>query len=403
MPHREPPIVDKLKWSLPWLVRYPFWRAGKIMASGGSRDGQYQIIFIVADHFEPGVGKQAFGPVERWCRLAERTGRSVRDHDGTPFRHTYFFPGEQYDSAAIEMLCGLQAEGMGEVEVHLHHGVDKPDNAANTRYMLETFRDTLAYKHRCLSRETSTASPKYAFVHGNLALANSAGGRNCGVDSEMEILAATGCYADFTLPSAPDQSQVPKINAIYQCGDPLYEAKPHRSGPDLKVGDNPTLPIIVNGPLIFDWTRRVRGFPIPRLDDGALARNYPLKMDRFRRWLSAHIGVKGLPEWIFIKLSCHAFFEQDQDAMMGDELRRFMTEILELGAATGRFKVHFASAREVFNMIVAALEGKRGDPGQYRDYCLREIMKESTVSSAQFAEESLRTEVAHGVKKVSSR
>jgi hypothetical protein len=126
-------------------------------------------------------------------------------------------------------------------------------------------------------------------------------------------------------------------------------------------------------------------------------------MDRFRRWLSAQIGVKGLPEWIFIKLHCHAFFEQDQDAMMGDELRRFMTEILELGAATGRFKVHFASAREVFNMIVAALEGKRGDPGQYRDYRLREIMKESAVSSAQLVEESVRIEVAHGVKKVSSR
>src|SRR5262249_2162823 len=158
------------------------------------------------------------------------------------------------------------------IEIHLHHGVEKPDNAENTRRMLETFRDTLAYEHRCLSREHPSASPKYGFIHGNLALANSAGGRYCGVDSEMEVLAETGFYADFTLPSAPDQSQVPKINAIYQCGNPLHEARPHRSGPDLKVGDTPTLPIIVNGPLVFDWTRRVHGWPIPRVDDGALAR-----------------------------------------------------------------------------------------------------------------------------------
>jgi hypothetical protein len=375
-------IVRKLKWSLPWLVRYPFWRARKLISSGSQHDLTH-IVFVIANHFEPGVGGQAVAPVDRWCRLAACTGRSLRDHDGTPFRHTYFFPAEQYDAASIEKLCALQAEGLGELEIHLHHGVDKPDNAVNTQHLLETFRDTLAYKHGCLSRENSSSLPRYAFVHGNLALANSAGGRNCGVDSEMQVLAATGCYADFTLPSAPDQSQVPKINAIYQCGNPLQEAVPHRSGPDLKVGDKPTLPIIINGPLVFDWSRRVRGLPIPRVDDGALASNYPLKMDRFRRWQSAQIGVKGRPDWIFIKLHCHAFFEHDQQAMMGEEMRRFMTEILDLGEATGRFKVHFASAREVFNMVLAALEGERGDPGQYRDYWLRPISREKDLPQTE--------------------
>jgi hypothetical protein len=199
----------------------------------------------------------------------------------------------------------------------------------------------------------------------------------------MEVLAATGCYADFTLPSAPDQSQVPKINAIYQCGNAINEARPHRSGPDLKVGDKPILPIIINGPLVFDWTRRVHGLPIPRIDDGALAGNYPMKIDRFKRWQSAHIGVKGRPDWVFIKLYCHAFFEQDQQAMMGDEMRSFMNEILELAAATGQFKVHFAGAREVFNMIWAALEGKDGDPGQYRDYRLWPLWRERDLSETQ--------------------
>jgi len=396
MAGNEPNLLSKLKWSLPWLVRYPSWRARKLL-SGNNGDRPTHVILMIGNHFEPGVGKHAIGPVERWCSLAERTGRFLRDHDGTHFRHTYFFPAEQYDSACIEQLCALQSQGLGEVEVHLHHGVETPDNAENTRRMLETFRDTLAYEHRCLSREHPTALPKYAFVHGNLALANSAGGRYCGVDSEMEILAATGCYADFTLPSAPHQSQVPKINAIYQCGNPLHEARPHRSGPNLKVGDTPTLPIIVNGPLVFDWTRRVRGWPIPRVDDGALARNYPLKIARFWRWQNARIGVAGRPDWVFIKLHCHAFFEQDQDEMIGDELRRFMAQILELGDTTGQFKVHFASAREVFNIIVAALEGKTGDPSQYRDYRLRPIWREadrSETSSVDRAETIRHVEVS---------
>ena len=376
-------ILTKLKWSLPWLIRYPFWRAGKLHLSRGNHNGASHIVFMVANHFEPGMGKAAAGPVDRWCKLAFRTGNALRDHDGTLFRHTYFFPGEQYDSPSLDKLAALQREGLGEVEIHLHHGVDRPDNAENTRYLLETFRDKLVDKHGCLSREQPSASPKYAFVHGNVALANSAGGRFCGVDSEMQVLAQTGCYADFTLPSAPDQSQVPKINAIYQCGHPLQEARPHRSGPDLKVGDKPNLPIIINGPLVFDWTRRVRGLPIPRLDDGALAANYPLQMARFRRWQSAQIGVEGRPEWIFIKLYCHAFFEKDQEAMMGDEMRRFMTEILELGERTGEFKVHFATGREVFNVIMAALAGERGDPGQYRDFVLRPIWREAELSEVR--------------------
>jgi len=381
MSDKQVDIVRKVKWSLPWLLRYPLWRAGKLRPAGGTNRSTH-IIFVIANHFEPGVGKQAAAPVDSWCKLARSTGNSIKDHDGTSFRHTYFFPAEQYDYASIEKLASLQQDGLGEVEVHLHHGVDKPDNAVNTRSLLETFRDTLANKHRCLSFDATSATPRYAFVHGNSALANSAGGRNCGVDSEMEILAATGCYADFTLPSAPDQSQVPKINSIYQCGNPLQQAKPHRSGPDLKVGDKPPLPIIINGPLVFDWTRRIHGLPIPRVDDGALAGNYPLQIERFRRWQSAQIGIKGRPEWIFIKLHCHAFFEQDQNAMMGDELKRFMTEILELGNATGHFKVHFASAREVFNIILAALAGEESDPGNYRDYCLRPNWKQEQFSVA---------------------
>jgi hypothetical protein len=298
-----------------------------------------------------------------------------------PFRHTNFFPAEQYERPLLDMLAGLQADGYGEVEIHLHHGVERPDTAENTRRQLEEFRDTLAEDHKCLARvvgEGPASQPKYGFVHGNWALANSAGGRFCGVDSEMQILADTGCYADFTLPSVPFQSQVPRVNAIYQCGHSFAKARPHRSGRSLKVGDSLTLPIIFTGPLVFDWTRRVRGFPVPRVEDGALAQNYPLTMDRLNRWRSAGIGVRDRPDWTFIKLYSHGFFDWDQDLMIGEQMKRFMGEVLEVAERTGEFKVHFASAREAFNMVVAAVDGKTGAPGAYRDYKLRQIMQERT-------------------------
>lgn len=368
--------LEKLRWSLPWLLRYPFWRAGEF--AGRSSHKPVHLILLVANHFEPAVTDDGLVQLEKWCKLARSTGDAVRDHDGTPFRHTNFFPAEQYERRRLEMIAGLQSEGFGEVEVHFHHGIDRPDTAANTSRILREFRDVLAEEHRCLSRASVADLPRYAFVHGNWALANSAGGRFCGVDSEMQILADTGCYADFTLPSAPDESQVPKINSIYVCGNPLSEARPHRSGPELKVGDQrPKSPIIFTGPLVFDWTRRVRGLPVPRLDDGALAQNYPLTLGRFDRWRGANISVKGRPEWQFIKLYSHGFFKDDQDAMIGEQMKRFMNEVLELSERTGEFKIHFASSREAFNMVLAALDGHSGEPGLYRDYHLKQIMKES--------------------------
>jgi hypothetical protein len=373
-------ISEKLRWSLPWLLRYPAWRAREWVSRIKDSNAPTHLVILVANHFEPPIGPEGLPQLEKWCKLARATGSAVRDQDGTPFRHTNFFPAEQYNPALLEMMAELQQDGFGEVEVHLHHGVEEPDTAENTRHLLLEFRDALAEEHLCLSRESPALAPRYAFVHGNWALANSAGGKFCGVDSEMQILADTGCYADFTLPSAPDRSQVPRLNAIYQCGNPLTEARPHRSGPRLKAGDKPALPIIMTGPLVFDWSRRLHGLPVPRIDDGALAQNYPLTLDRLQRWRDAHICVEGRPEWVFIKLYSHGFFEWDQDAMIGEQMKRFLNEAIEFGERSGRFRMCFASAREAFNMVMAALDGHGGNPGTYRDYRLRQIMKESAAN-----------------------
>jgi len=372
--HTDATLYQKLKWSFPWLLRYPFWRAGRVTRRIFEPTNHHHIIFLVANHFEPGQCPEALRRVDEWMKLARETGNAVRDHDGTPFRHTNFYPAEQYEHPLLEMLADLQAQGLGEVEIHLHHGVDAPDTAENTRHVLEEFRDTLAEEHKCLSKENRDSPARYGFVHGNWALANSAGGRWCGVDSEMQILADTGCYADFTLPSVPHQSQVRRINDIYNCGHPLDEARPHRSGPSVTKGRQPILPIIFDGPLVFDWSRKIHALPIPRLDDGALAQNYPLNMARFERWRGARISVSGKPEWIFIKLYSHGFFPWDQDAMIGAQMRQFMNEVLESAERTKAFTIHFASAREAFNMVMAAVDGHSGSPHNYRDYKLHQIM-----------------------------
>jgi hypothetical protein len=387
--------LKKIKTSLPWLARYPFARARDIF---GRQDvGQKHIIFTIANHFEPAWKesgmhdlKTQIKRLQDYHKMARETGEAVKDADGTKFRHGNFYPAEQYHPELLEIMAEMQAEGLGEVEIHLHHGVDKPDTAENLRRSLAGFRDILADEHKCLSKIDGKGLPMYAFVHGNLALANSHNGMYCGVDSEMQILQETGCYADMTLPSAPEPTQVPMINRIYECGLPLSEKIPHRKGLTVSVnGKQPLLPLIFTGPLTFNWQRRVYGLPVPRIDDSGLTASQTLDNARFNRWLSADITVEGRPEWVFVKLYCHGFIDYDQQACIGEEARRFFSEMIECGERSGKYKVHFAAPREAFNMVMAAIDGKTGSPGEYRDYRLQAIMNERSAKLPITEKESI--------------
>jgi hypothetical protein len=174
---------------------------------------------------------------------------------------------------------------------------------------------------------------------------------------------------------------MPVINQIYECGLSLNEKMPHRQGKRVEVSGNnesePQLPLIVTGPLIFNWTRRIKGFPVPRIEDGALAANQPMNLPRFRRWMNANVTVKGRSDWVFVKLYCHGFFDYDRSACIGEDARRFFSEIIENGEKSSEYKVHFASAREAFNIILAARDGAAGDPNDYRNYRLQAIMNET--------------------------
>jgi hypothetical protein len=374
----------RLAWSLPWLLRYPAGRAARLLRRERP-DASRHLIIMIANHYEPGwtstgdvldVATQ-LGLVDAWADKAQSLCESVKGSDGVPLRHTYFYPGEQYEYRLLARLAQMQAKGLGEVEVHYHHGVEKPDTPERLRAALEEFRDLLAEEHQCLSRMEGSTQPKYGFVHGNWALANSAGGRFCGVDSEMQILSDTGCYADFTLPSIYSRAQVPRINAIYECGGDLSGPSPHRRGPNLRIGRPPVWPVIVTGPTVLDWRAAKRWPPVPRIDDGVMDSKYGLNMARLERWVRAGISVTGRPEWLFIKLYGHAFFAGDQSVLVGDDARRFFSGLCEFAEETGQFKIHFATARETFNIAMAAVGGRQGDPHDYRDFLLHSIMESS--------------------------
>ena len=106
-----------------------------------------------------------------------------------------------------------------------------------------------------LLRRNATGELTYGFIHGNWALGNSRpDGRWCGVNDEISILRKTGCYADFTMPSAPDCTQTRTINSIYYATDDLERPKSHDTGIPARVGaaapENALL--MIQGPLALE-------------------------------------------------------------------------------------------------------------------------------------------------------
>ncbi|MGH9359220.1 MAG: hypothetical protein ACRD1O_08615 [Terriglobia bacterium] len=366
---------NKIRSTAQWLPAYFWQRATRWSINGGPP----HLIVALADHFEPAIiphkpDQYASRDVqeerlERWCREYPLLVDRWRDEDGRPFPHTYFYPAEQYDCGLIERLVEHCRAGWGEVEIHLHHGARAPDSPGNTRRALTDFRNALE-KHGCLSRLDDQGPPRYAFVHGNFALANSGIG-GCGVDSEMQILADTGCYADFTLPSAPNPSQVAKINALYECSLPLDQRAPHRRGRDLRCGHSPSIfPLIIQGPIALDFERR-NGRRLPVIENAALTKTNPPTMHRLKLWRRASIMVQGRPDWVFIKLHCHGMDPWHEEAMLGAPMQRFLEEAVAGQQGGKAYHLHFVTAREMVNIALAACERREGNPGEYRDYRFR--------------------------------
>lgn len=387
-------VAKKMLRSRRWFPFYAWQRMTRRIPRNN-----VHLIIALADHFEPaivpydGSARASYQEqerrLERWSLEYPLVFDSWRDSDGRPFVHTYFYPAEQYDKGLLSRLAGHCERGWGEVEIHLHHGIKSPDTAANTRRQLVEVRDLLASGHGCLCYLDGTGSPRYAFVHGNFALANSAEGRDCGVDSEMQILSETGCYADFTLPPGLyHNAHISRINSLYECFEPLNRRGAHRKGRALEVGRRPQVfPLMVEGPLMLSFAKP-DGSRAIRVENGSLTSSNPPSIYRLGLWKQAGIRVKGRPDWLFIKLQCHGMDSRDYEVMLGTSICRFLQELIE-GAAQRSETLHFVTAREMVNITLAACDGREGNPGEYRDYRLKRVRtapdQKASADAASFA------------------
>ena len=125
---------------------------------------------------------------------------------------------------------------------------------------------------------------------------------------------------------------------------------------------------MIQGPLSLNWSRRTLGV-VPGLEVGAIdgSAGYKPTFDRFVRWIDVGVTVAGRPEWVFVKIHTHGAPERNAAVLLGPEMQAFHNAIIS-GAAELDYKLHYVTAREMANIVLAAEAGETGNPADYRDY-----------------------------------
>ncbi len=335
--------------------------------------GPTHLIFCFVDHFEPMWERPSYEKeverVDRWVTQYPKMAGNHLDADGFHPKHSFFYPIEEYRPEHLEKLRVLCAQGFGEVEIHLHHENDTSENLCTT---LRDFADLLHREHGFLPIDPKTGKPSYSFIHGNWSLDNShPHGDWCGVNDEITVLQQTGCYADFTLPSAPSPCQTSQVNSIYYAIDNPLHPKSHNTGSPVAVGK--AMPdkglMLIQGPLALNWKWRKFGL-IPRIENSDVRRTSPPIRERIDCWVNQGISVAGRPEWVFVKIHTHGTQESDHDVLLGASADLMYTHLEKHYNDGKNFVLHYVTAREMYNIAKAAEAGLADNPNAYRDFVL---------------------------------
>ncbi|KIX13205.1 hypothetical protein [Dethiosulfatarculus sandiegensis] len=318
------------------------------------------LVVAVADHFEPFWGKAdrntALTRLSIWENRLAKSGEGCRDSRGKGPQHTFFYPLDEYDPWVMDRLAALREQGLGDVEVHLHH---HGETSAQLEEFLLSWIERLHQKHGLLRKDPQTGNLAYGFIHGNWALDNSRpDGMWCGVNDEISILARTGCYADFTLPSAPSPTQTRIINSIYYATDDPERPKSHDQGRPVKVGVPPSGDLLmVQGVLALNFRRRKYGV-LPSLENSDLGAHRPPGKDRVPAWIKYAPRVIGAENIRFLKLHCHGAPEVHHEALLGEAMQAQWQAMTGRQAKENGINLYFVTCWEMVQLIKRIEKGE---------------------------------------------
>ncbi len=185
---------------------------------------------------------------------------------------------------------------------------------------------------------------------------------------QIRALKDIGCYADMSFPDIGIRDQPVRINTICYmssvASDPFVDRMALRTG-EVGIGDL----VVIDGPLLIDWTDWRHRFG-PLVEDGRLTPMNPPDPCRAGSWIRANVHVIGQPNWIFAKLKIAEVSNVASVRKFREWLDRTLTYLETMYRDNEAYRLHYVTAREMYNISKAAEAGRTGDAGAFRNYII---------------------------------
>jgi phage gpG-like protein len=107
-----------------------------------------------------------------------------------------------------------------------------------------------------------------------------------------------------------------------------------------------------------------------RIENADVRAGDPGTPARIKTWVDQGIGVQGRPEWVFVKVHTHGAPEKQAASLLGEDGRTLHRELTTRYNDGVHWNLHYVTAREMYNIALAAMHGLGGNPDAHRDYVL---------------------------------
>jgi hypothetical protein len=117
----------------------------------------------------------------------------------------------------------------------------------------------------------------------------------------------------------------------------------------------------------------------------------PAAPSRVDAWIRAGVHVPGRPNWVFVKIFTHGVSTPaEEEAAIGPSFDQALTYLEQHYNDGRKYVLHYVTAREAYNLAMAAADGLTGAPEQYLDRTIPPYV----ASAARPAEVAARADAA---------